>query len=134
MSRPKPARSPLSSELKRLTDGLSYMSESDYPLKPLFIEGGGRKSLKASDLPGAKKPVKQVDFDSFFGTPTAEQDWHDAEEKQSVKRYQELVAYLKGNLDDIKVYKAGKVEMDVYIVGRTKDGDFAGVTTKVVET
>jgi hypothetical protein len=121
-------------ELKKLTDGLTYMSESDYPLKPLFLAGGGRKALKASDLPGARKPVKQADFDSFFSSATAEEDWHGPEEKQSVRRYRELVAYLKENLADIKVYKAGKVEMDVFVVGRTKDGDFAGVTTKVVET
>jgi hypothetical protein len=134
MSRPSPARSPLKAELKRLTEGLSYMSESDFPLKPLYVEGAGRKSLKPSDLPGARKPVKPTDFDSFFGTATAEEDWHGTEEKESVRRYRELVAYLKENLSDLKVYKAGKVEMDVYVVGRTKEGDFAGVTTKVVET
>lgn len=134
MSRPSPARSPLQAELRRLIEGLTYVSESDYPLKPLFIEGAGRKSLKPSDLPRAKKPVKEVDLDSFFGAATADEDWHGPEEKQSARRFRELVSYLKENLSDLKVYKAGKVEKDAYVVGRTGDGDFAGVTTKVVET
>ena len=134
MSRPAPAPSSPKAELKKLTDGLTYVSESDYPLKPLFLEGDGRKTLKTSDLPGAKKPVRQEDFDSFFAAATAEEDWHGPEEKQSVRRYRELVKYLKESLSDVKVYKAGKVEKDVFVVGRTKDGDFAGVTTKVVET
>lgn len=129
------AHSPLAAELKKLTRGLTYQSESDYPVEPFSMEGNGRKSLKASDL--SQKPVKQIDFDSFFGHATADQDWYDDEERETARRFRELVGALKSNLSNIKVYKVGKAagaEFDVYVVGKTKGGDFAGVTTKVVET
>jgi hypothetical protein len=125
----------LTERLKKLTRGLSFQSESDYPVQLFFAEGGGRKSIKASDL--SEQPGKQVDFDGFFGTATADEVWHGPEEKESARRFRELVEALKETLADIKVYKVGKAsgaEFDIYVVGRTADGDFAGVTTKVVET
>jgi hypothetical protein len=128
-----PAHS-LNELLKKLTRGLSYQSESDYPVKPFFAEGKRRKSLKAADLPTKKRPVKEVDVDSFFGNYMNEQGWWGEEERKTAERYTALVAALKENLSDIKVFKAGEVEIDAYVVGRTPQGDFAGVTTKVVET
>jgi Nuclease A inhibitor-like protein len=130
MSTTAPAHA-LTEQLKKLTRGLSYQSESDYPVKPFYEEGKGRKSFVA------RKPSRQVDFDSFFGNATADQDWYGPEEKETARRYRELVDTLKANLTDIRVYKVGKAsgaEFDIYVVGKTGDGDFAGVTTKVVET
>jgi hypothetical protein len=124
----------LTAVLKEATEGLTYMSESDFPVKPFFMKGEGRKSISASDIPKAKKPIKQIDFDEFFGAATSEEDWYGPEEKKTAKRFRELVKLLKENLTDIKVYKSGKVKMDVYVVGKTADGDFAGISTKVVET
>lgn len=129
-----PAHS-LAERLKKLTRGLSFQSESDFPVKPFFEKGNGRKSLKASDL--SQQPAKPVNFESFFANATADEDWHGPEEKESARRYRELVKALKSELADIKVYKAGKsrgAEFEVFVVGKTPDGDFAGVTTKVVET
>ena len=125
-----PAHS-LTERLKKLTRSLSFQSESDYPVKPFFEEGKGRKSF------GVKKPAKQVDLDSFFANATTDEEWHGPEEKESARRYRELVEALKSSLADIKVYKVGKAsgaEFDIYVVGKTPDGDFAGVTTKVIET
>lgn len=125
-----PAHS-LTEILKKLSGGLSYQSESDFPVKPFFEKGGGRKSFEA------KKPSRRLDFDSFFATATADEDWHGPEEKESARRFRELVKALQTNLSDLKVYKVGTAdgaEFDVYVVGKTRDGDFVGVTTKVVET
>jgi hypothetical protein len=41
---------------------------------------------------------------------------------------------LKNNLCDIKVYRFGRRNIDVYMVGKTPTGDYAGLATKVVET
>jgi hypothetical protein len=75
-----------------------------------------------------------MSLDAFFKDVTTGEDWHDAEEKEEVRKFRELVQTLKKALKDIKVFKAGKVEVDVYIVGRTESGDWAGLKTKVVET
>ena len=127
-------KSSLTAVLKEATEGLTYLSESDYPVKPFFLKGKGQKSLSASDIPNAKKPIKQINFDEFFGAATREENWYGPSELKTAKGFQELVKLLKENLTDIKVYKSGKVKMDVYVVGKTTDGDFAGISTKVVET
>jgi len=126
-------------ELKKLTADLQFQSESDYPVEPFTLSGKGKTSLSAKDVASMSKtnpdgPVKEADFDQFFSNATQEQDWQGPEERESVKRFQALVKTLKENLSDIKVYKVGDIEMDVYVVGRTSSGDFAGVSTKVVET
>jgi hypothetical protein len=125
--------------IKQATDGLTYMSESDYPVKPFHMESNGKKSVTEKDILKATKrapgtPVESFDFDNFFLNATQEQSWHSAEEKQSVKRYKKLVSLLKENLSDLQVFKVGETERDAYVVGRSKSGDFVGVSTKVVET
>jgi hypothetical protein len=128
---------PLSDRLKSLTEGLSYQSESDYPVEPYAREAGkGAPSAEefAAGREGEDAAVRELDFDSFFSNATQEQDWQDDEARARAKRFQALVEFLKSNLKDIKVYRVGGVEADVYVVGKTDSGDFAGVKTKVVET
>jgi hypothetical protein len=128
-------------ELKKLTKDLQFQSESDYPVEPLLIPAKGKASLSAQDVVEFTKQdtssgatVKELDFDQFFSAATEEQDWQSPEEREVVERFQTLVKTLKENLTDIKVYRVGDTEADVYVLGRTASGDFAGVSTKVVET
>lgn len=51
-----------------------------------------------------------------------------------MQKFQTLVTKLKDNLTDIKVYRLGTIDIDVYIVGKTPSGDLAGIFTKVIET
>jgi hypothetical protein len=54
------------------------------------------------------------------------------EEKGS---FDQLAKVLKEQLSGLKVYRVGdEVEREVYIVGKTKDGSWAGLKTSVVET
>jgi hypothetical protein len=126
-------------ELTDLTKGLTYQSESDYPVEPVTQPSKGRKTLTAKTIVDAMKgakatPVSEVDFDTFFRSATDEQDWQSQEAHQQAKRFQALVKSLKDNLSEIKVYKVGDTEADVYVIGKTASGNFAGVKTKVVET
>lgn len=127
-------------KLKKLTAGLQFQSESDYPVEPLMIPANEEPSLSAQEIVERKKKstaggaVRELDLDQFFSAATEEQDWHGPEEREAVTRFQTLVKTLKENLSDIKVYRIGEVEADVYVVGRTTSGDFAGVSTRVVET
>ena len=63
-----------------------------------------------------------------------EQDWHEAAEKAVVLQYRGLLDAIKKKLADAKVFKVGKTKLDVYIVGKTDEGDWAGVKTVAVET
>jgi hypothetical protein len=72
--------------------------------------------------------------DDFFAIATQEEDWHDKEERETVKRFQNLVSVLKQNLSQLQVYRVGSIDIDAYIVGMTLSGDLMGLSTKLVET
>jgi hypothetical protein len=123
-------------QLKQASDGLQCMSEADYPFETFQWEAQKPAAETVIQQTNHKPdtPVEVVSLDDFFQNATQEQDWHNEEEKETVKRYQALVETLKTNLSDIQVYRLGNVEMDTYIVGKTPSGDLAGLSTKVVET
>jgi len=80
-------------------------------------------------------PVKKSNFWQLFANATQEHDWDTPEDRTTAQHFQVLVRLLTEHLHDIQVFKVGKnVEYDVYVVGRTAAGDFAGVSTKIVET
>lgn len=125
--------------LRTLTKGLSYMSESDYPVQPFMQAGKDQPTLTAQDVVNAQRsapdaPVSELTFERFFQNVAQEQDWQSAETRAMAKQFQALRDFLTANLSDIKVYRVGGTEADVYVLGKTKGGNFAGVTTKVVET
>ncbi|HVF43539.1 MAG TPA: nuclease A inhibitor family protein [Pyrinomonadaceae bacterium] len=127
----------LAGRLKSLTEGLSYQSESDYAVEP-YARAAGDGAPSAEEFSngggGETAAVRELDFDSFFGNYTDAQDWWGDEERAAAAKFQALVEFMKENLSDVKVYRVGGVEADVYVVGRTASGGFAGVKTKVVET
>lgn len=132
-------QSSITAELEKATKGLMYMSESDYPLEPFVWEGQEKESLSAKALLKRIKrppstPVETVELEEFLGAQAKEQDWHDDQERKDAKRFQELIKMLKKRLKDIQVFKVGKRNLDVYVVGKTEDGDLAGLATKAVET
>jgi hypothetical protein len=72
--------------------------------------------------------------DDFFALAIQEEDWHDEEERETVKLFQNLVSVLKQNLSQLQVYRVGNTNIDAYIVGVTQNDDWAGLSTQVVET
>jgi hypothetical protein len=125
--------------LQKASDGLRFMSESEAPLNTFLWKSEDKPSLNPETI--LKKtghsqdtPVEVVNLDSFFEVATTEQEWHDPEECETVKRFQNLVETLKQHLGDLQVYRVGQRNIDVYIVGETTTGDYVGLSTKVVET
>ena len=126
-------------KIKSLSQNLLWMSESDYPFDIFTwsnqeLEEVNTQNLLQKTNHSLDAPVKVVDMENFFQRATDEKDWYDDEEKETAKKYQALVDTLKQNLDNIQVYKIGEVEIDVYIVGQLKSGDWVGLSTKAVET
>lgn len=127
----------LLSELRKLTKGLTFMSESDYPVEPFAPAAKGPRTAQeivAAQKSDANAPVTEREVDSFFNAAVQERAGQSPDEQATAKRFQALVKFLKENLSELKVYRVGEVEADVYVLGRTAAGNIAGVTTKVVET
>ena len=126
----------LINQINQASEGLLWLSESDYPFETVYWENVDDINAKLIELtdctPETKIEVRELD--SFFKRVTEEKDWYEDEEIAECKRYQALVNLLQTHLTDIKVYRVGQTEVDVYIVGRTESGNLAGLSTKVVET
>ncbi len=125
----------LLNQLRSLTDELLWLSESDCPFEVFVWDDLAitpeQLRLKTEHSPDTA--IKTMAIDDFFCHCTTEQDWHNEEETAEVRKYQELLSFLKENLEDVKVYKLGKCEIDVYIVGKCS-GQLIGLQTRVIET
>lgn len=124
-------------QLKLASDGLLVMSESEYPMQVFLWEGATSMTheeviQKTGHSPNT--PIESVKVDNFFSTATTEEDWHGDEEKEMVANFKALVQTIKLNLANPIVYRLGKIEIDVYIIGETPSGALAGLSTKVIET
>jgi len=118
---------PVVTALEKAAKGLVFVSETDAELEPFAWDADGELDEdKVRELAGAEEDaaVEQTTLDRFFrAVPSSKK-----------KQFNDLAKTLKDNLSDVRVYKVGEVEMDVYIVGKAKDGRWAGLKTQVVET
>jgi hypothetical protein len=125
-------------QIQNAIKGLLFMSETDAPFEVIrwtrrepTLTGADLRSLVGNN---SNATVEEVSVAEFFGDLTQDQEWHDADDKKTVSQYRNLLAVLNSNLTELKVFKIGEVKVDIYVVGRTTGGDWAGVKTKAVET
>jgi len=108
-------------QLKRATAGLLFMSESDYPFEVIHWEGLTdltheylcRLSGETEDC-----QVEEIAIEDFL----------------LAEKYRNIVQVLSQNLAELKAYKVGRINMPVYVVGKSKRGNWLGVSTRVVQT
>ena len=127
----------LLSLLDAACEGLVYISETDAPVLPFYgsvaanvtgamiLHQTGRKADSAT---------QETDFDGFFERLTTVKDWFGEPEKARAKKFLELKKLLEENLRSVKVFRLGKIQIDIYVVGLDADGRVAGIATKAVET
>ncbi len=117
--------------LQNASKGLLYPSETDEPFTP-FSWGKTAGDLTPQKViplvqASADTTVEEQSLTDFFQQLTADGAEHAAE-------FRQLQQVIGQRLAGARVYRVGEVNIDVYIVGRTKDGEWAGVKTQSVET
>ncbi len=131
-------RAEVAAKLQEAASGVFMPSESEFPFEGVHWQAtrGDVTPQQILELAGHPQdtPVETVDLDYLFRNLAVEQEWHDDQQKEDVKKYKKLVDTLKTYLTDIQVYRVGKRNIDVYIIGKTEEGDYQGLSTKVVET
>ena len=124
--------------LLKAAEGLLYPSESDYPFEYFEWQTTNEKLSKKEmcQLSGLSSgvPIETLSLEKFFEPVTQIQDWYGEEEKASTEEFKNLKLVLETTLQDIQVFKAGKVEASVYITGKDVEGKRVGLFTKVVES
>jgi hypothetical protein len=123
--------------IEEAAKGLYYMSETDAKVEAFF--GGKIGALTKEsflDQIGANEnqEVEEREFEKFFERLIKIQDWYGDQERETAKKYEQLRKVMKENLRELKVFRIGRIEIDIYVVGIDSQGNVIGVKTKAVET
>lgn len=132
----RPPSDPLA-QIAKAAEGLQFSSESDYPLTPfVWTEPAPLTPPGLCKLAGLPEdaPVAQLELDAFLAPMLRAREGAPPEAQARAARYRALSALLHQHLAAPTVYKLGRVEMPVFIVGRLPNGSMAGLRTTVVET
>ena len=122
-------------ELRRLSEGLLYVSETDAPLEAVFFPASFGAAPTAGEVAawaGKEGTVETMELGTFFRPMT-----HNTEttvDRETAARFQVLQAYLEQHLDEVKVHRIGRRRMTALVLGRATNGEWVGVKTELVET
>ena len=112
--------------LREATHGLLYPSESDEPIVVFVWDTKEPDALTAVAARAAKdKKTEELHLDDFF---------RELEASEEAKRFAELHRVLLTTLSIVRVLRVGTVEVQIYVIGKTRSGHWAGLHTVSVET
>jgi hypothetical protein len=121
--------SPEIEQLKKAVEGLTYPSESDEPFDVFFWDAKGSASAKDQVVvhAGKGRGIEEVPVEKFFA---------DLKDSEDADRFEKLRHVLESQLAGLKVFRVGtgEVRVDVYLIGKTRSGEWAGLHTVSVET
>ena len=124
-------------QLKKLTDGLVFMSESDAPLEAVAYAAPGGELANAALLKLLGEPatakVETVELTQFLRNHTADDGV--LNDVSLSNRFKALQMFMKQELDGTQVYRVGSgPQIHAYALGRMMDGTLAGFKTVLTET
>lgn len=154
-----PTDGELAGEVARVSEGLWYMSESDYPFTFVTADGAPPQEITEALVreqlgalvdadPDADKPMADLVSmnESWDEWKSAEHSCYDTSDETSLAQCTKMRALeqvLEANLDDLRVFYFGSrgeqgmvdgIAVSVFIVGWTPEGTLAGVRTLAIWT
>lgn len=124
----------ITDRLSTLSKDLLFPSESEYPLEPFTWES--TSLTPETILTRSQKPadtlIESITLEEFFAPVTTDEDWFEDEDREIAQRFRDLQAAI-ATLENVQVFRLGKIEIDVYIVGAIGP-DLIGLKTTVIET
>lgn len=116
---------------------LIFISETDSSVVPIFEvseTGMSVKDFVAERISGGPVKIEEGPAAAFFEKLTSDRDWHSPEDTKRVRRYRRLENLMVHNLVDVRMFRAGRVRIEIFVIGRDAEGNMAGVRTLAVET
>ena len=111
-------------QLRELSDGLIYVSESEHPFEVVRVE---RPSYLFTAFE-IYRNLEWVRLDEFFRNHT------NPEYHYQAPHFIRLQNYIESTLEDVKVSRTGKIEITAYILGKAPSGNYVGLKTTIIET
>jgi hypothetical protein len=130
---------PLIQQMTAAVAGLNWLSETDAPFDILCwtdIPQNGltvEQVISQAQLP-PETPIEVISLDDFLDPVTQSQPWHRKEDAQIVDQFQGLRVLLEQTLTQIRVYRCGTGELDIYVVGQAQNLGWLVLHTTAVET
>ena len=137
-------------KLEELTNGLLWLSESDYPWRIVTwesqldeenseeaiakLDAQIRNQLAEINPDQDPNQIESQELDDCFQEAITSKDWYAEEELAECQRYQDLVNFLENFLSGVRVYRLGEVEVKIYVLGQTPSNNILGIETISVET
>ena len=124
----------ITDRLSTISEGLLFPSESEYPLEPFVWKSATLtpETMLTRSQKTAKTPIESVTLEDFFAPVVTDEDWFEDEDRAIAQRYRDMQGLI-ATLENAQVFKVGKIEIDVYIVGAIGP-DLIGLKTTVIET
>ena len=113
--------------LKQASAGLLYPSESDEPFDVFRWSAQGKDTAgeQIAAHGGKGRKIEEIAVNLFF---------RELEDADDAERFKQLRQAAEASLTELKVFRIGSVRIDVYLIGRTHSGEWAGLHTVSVET
>lgn len=124
-------------DLEQSLKDLWYMSETDAEIDVFTgkkADAVTKETLAEQTNISSETKIEEKDFTDFFKNLTKIQDWYGDEEKETAAKFSTVQRLLEENLKDLKVFKVGQIEIDIYAVGLDSQSILTGIKTKAVET
>lgn len=125
--------------LKESVVDLLYPSESDEKLKVIDWQADHpapfntilfRKYIGLT--PGDR--VESMPWEKFFHVVLDKQDWWTDYEIQRAEKFAKIKAIMQENLTELEYLRAGRVEIEAYLVGKDAEGKWKGLKTLIIES
>ena len=125
------------SRLEKACEGLVYLSETDAPVVP--FQGPAVEEVTTEEIltiagRDEDEPIEEIAVHDLFRKLRTEHEWFSADQRKNAKRFAALEQLISETLDDIHVYRVGRIRIDIFVAGIDEDGKLAGVRTFAVET
>lgn len=123
--------------LLQASDDLYFMSEGDYPFTPAYSTATSFEEFEAMLVLEEFDEFEVVDYQRYMEflmevPPWAGEDAPFFEEQAS--KYRQLDAAFEEHLTDMRIYRAGWIEVHLIFVGVSACGEILGLRTISIET
>ncbi|RYU94801.1 nuclease A inhibitor family protein [Emticicia agri] len=78
--------------------------------------------------------VETLPWEKFFKVVLEEQDWWTDYEKERAEKFAKIKAIMQENLTELEYLRAGRVEVEAYLIGKDAEGKWKGLKTLIVES
>ena len=126
-------------EVTDLLKDLLYPSESDEPIEWISFQSSVLCPLTVNDLGlyqgfPSEVYVEEIAVEIFWKPIITIEEWYEEDERVQVAKFLELKLLLETNLKNLQAFRAGQIEIDLYLLGQINENEWGGLKTKLIET